>query len=297
MKEKNKKADINSQVCEDLNLLRKEHSLECDIHCHEEECNHNHEEGEHDCHNHTHSHSHKDECCGHSHSHTEKCACGHHHGHEGHGHGCACCDDTPVKIDKEQKVWQVDKKQLVLVILSAVLLVAAFCMEHFGGEKLFWGYLPVYIVAYLLVAIESFAEGFRGLKEKDFFNENTLMNVASIGAFCIGEFEEGVAVMLLYTIGEIIQGISVRKSKKSIGQLLDIRVDKSLRIESDGSEKLVDTSLLKVGDRVIVNVGEKVPVDGKIVQGQSSFDYSKLTGESVPVELKTGEEILAGTLN
>lgn len=297
MKEKKiKNVDLNSEGCEDLNL-RQEHSRECDVHCHKEERAHNHEEEEHDCHNHSHSHSREDECCGHSHSHTGECACGHHHGHGEHGHGCACCDDTPVKIDKDQKVWKVDKKQLVLVILSAVLLVAAFCMEHFGGEKLFWGYLPVYIVAYLLVAIESFAEGFRGLKEKDFFNENTLMNVASIGAFCIGEFEEGVAVMLLYTIGEIIQGISVRKSKKSIGQLLDIRVDKSLRIESDGSEKLVDTAVLAVGDRVIVNVGEKVPVDGKIVQGQSSFDYSKLTGESMPVELKTGEEILAGTLN
>lgn len=249
-----------------------------------------HEEHIHDSHEHCHDHGHHD-CCDHHHE-GEACHCGH-----DHGHGCACCDDTPIRIDKAQKVWQVDKKQLVCVILSAVLLVAAFVLEHAFGKKAFWGYLPVYIAAYLLVAVESFAEGFRGLLKKDIFNENTLMNVASIGAFCIGEFEEGVAVMLLYTIGEIIQGISVRKSKKSIGQLLDIKVEKSQKLTDDGSYALVDTSTLKIGDKVLVKAGEKVPVDGKITEGNSSFDYSKLTGESIPVELGEGQEILGGTLN
>ena len=89
MKEKKiKNVDLNSEGCEDLNL-RQEHSRECDVHCHKEECAHNHEEEEHDCHNHSHSHSREDECCGHSHSHTGECACGHHHGNEEHGHGCA----------------------------------------------------------------------------------------------------------------------------------------------------------------------------------------------------------------
>lgn len=257
------------------------------VHVHRKHSEHIHAEHEH-CHDHDHC-----DCCGHDHD-KEACHCSHDHDH---GHGCACCDDSPIRIDKAQKVWQVDKKQLVCVILSAVLLVIAFVLEHTLGEKAFWGYLPVYIVAYLLVAVESFAEGFRGLLKKDIFNENTLMNVASIGAFCIGEFEEGVAVMLLYTVGEIIQGISVRKSKKSIGQLLDIKVEKSHKLLDDGSYAVVDTSTLKIGDRVLVKAGEKVPVDGKIIDGNSSFDYSKLTGESIPVELGEGQEILGGTLN
>ena len=123
------------------------------------------------------------------------------------------------------------------------------------------------------------------------------MNVASIGAFCIGEFEEGVMVMLLYTIGEMIQGISVRKSKKSIGELLDIKVDKSNLVKEDGSCISVDTSTLKIGDRALVKVGERIPVDGIIVEGASSFDYSKLTGESIPVNKEVGEEVLGGTIN
>ncbi len=245
------------------------------------------------CNHHEHEHGHCEEHRGHNHD------CCHDHEHHGHNHehGCACCDDTPIKINKKQKIWHVDKKQLVLVIMSAVLLVIAFALEHSLGKKAFWGYLPLYIIAYILVASESIIEGFKGLLNKDIFNENTLMNVASIGAFCIGEFEEGVAVMLLYTIGEIIQGISVRKSKKSIGELLDIKVEKSLKLEDDGTSIMVDTSSLAIGDKVIVKAGEKVPVDGKIIKGKSSFDYSKLTGESIPVEIEEGQEILGGTLN
>lgn len=268
---------------------------------HEHHCHHEHSHTdcceEHSGHHHGHSHDGEHCTCGHDHDHShngEHCACGHSHSHS---HGCACCDDSPIKVDKSQKVWQVDKKELACVILSALLLVIAFVLEHTLGEKAFWGYLVVYILAYLPVAIGSMAEGFRGLLKKDIFNENTLMNVASIGAFCIGEFEEGVAVMLLYTVGEIIQGISVRKSKKSIGELLDIRVDKSQKISEDGNTVEVDTSTLKIGDKVLIKAGEKVPVDGKIIQGASSFDYSKLTGESIPVAIGEGEELLGGTLN
>lgn len=272
-------------------------NISLNLNGHDGEHAHEHNEHEHahahdHMHGHGHMHEHGEECCR-EHAHSDGCGC---HGH-GHSHGCACCDDTPVKIDKGQKIWQIDKRQLICVILSAVLLVAAFCTEHFGKDRLFWVYLPLYIVAYVLVAAESFVEGFRGLVHKDIFNENTLMNVASIGAFCIGEFEEGVAVMLLYTVGEIIQGISVRKSKKSIGELLDIKVDKCVRLNDDDSEKEVETSSLKIGDRVLVRAGEKVPVDGVILKGSSAFDYSKLTGESIPVELTEGEELLGGTVN
>lgn len=285
--EKDGKQSSSTQHCEVCTERHDGHCHDEKVHCHE----HNH--GEQGCKGHSHSHGEHEHCHGeHSHCHDEHCELGH-----SHSHSCACCDDTPIKIDKTQSVWQIDKKEVVLVVLSAILLIVAFCMEHFGGEKLFWGYLPIYIIAYLLVALDSMAEGFRGLLHKDIFNENTLMNVASIGAFCIGEFEEGVAVMLLYTVGEIIQGISVRKSKKSIGQLLDIKVDKSVKILDDGSSVQVDTSSLAIGDKVLVKAGEKVPVDGIITEGSSSFDYSKLTGESIPVELKENDELLGGTVN
>ena len=186
---------------------------------------------------------------------------------------------------------------MICIAVSAVFLIAGFIIDKLIGERLFGLYLALYIVAFLAVGWKSIIEGFEGLKEKDIFNENTLMNVASIGAFCIGEFEEGVMVMLLYTLGEMIQGISVRKSKKSIGELLDIKVDKSNLLKEDGSSVSVDTSSLKIGDRVLVKVGEKNPVDGKIVEGASSFDYSKLTGESIPVNRQVGDEVLGGTIN
>lgn len=269
----------------------------------EEEHNHEHchdEHGEHcGCsHDHNHEHCHHEHEHGHCHDHGDHCGCGHDHGDEhSHGHGCSCCDDTPIKIDKKQKVWQVDKSEVICIIISAVFLLAGFVIDKVVGEKLFGLYLALYIVAYLAVGWKSMLEGFEGLKEKDIFNENTLMNVASIGAFCIGEFEEGVMVMLLYTLGEMIQGISVRKSKKSIGELLDIKVDKSNLLAEDGSTSSVDTSSLKIGDRVLVKVGEKIPVDGRIIEGTSSFDYSKLTGESIPVNKQVGDEVLGGTIN
>ena len=269
------------------NYIEKEEHKHChDGHCHEHDHGHEH------CHDgHCHEHDHD-----HEHCHDEHCCCGHDHKHE-HGHGCACCDDSPIKIDKKQKVWQVNKIELICIAISAVFLIAGFIIDRVVGESLFGLYLAFYIVAYLAVGWKSLVEGFEGLKEKDIFNENTLMNVASIGAFCIGEFEEGVMVMLLYTLGEMIQGISVRKSKKSIGELLDIKVDKSNLLAVDGSVSQIDTALLKVGDKVLVKVGEKIPVDGKIVEGASSFDYSKLTGESIPVNREVGEEVLGGTIN
>lgn len=252
-----------------------------------------------------HDHSHGEESvCGHGlkdsgHVHGEGCSCNHDHEEHGHshGHGCACCDDTPIKIDSNQKVWQIDKRQTIGIIISILFLIAGLVVDKVVGKKLFGLYLAFYIIAFIAVAYDSMYEGFKGLIHKDIFNENTLMNVAAIGAFCIGEFEEGVMVMLLYTIGETIQGISVRKSKKSIGELLDIKVEKSNLLNPDGSTVSVDTSSLKVGDKVVVKVGEKVPVDGRIVDGASSFDYSKLTGESIPAGKGVGDEVLGGTIN
>ena len=252
-------------------------------------CEHT-QHGNHGCDSHSHEHSH-------AHSHGEGCSCGHGHAHEGHGHLCACCDDTPISIDKKQKVWQIDIRDLVCILVSAAFLIAALIVDKIVGEKLFWLYFALYLIAYAAVAWKSMAEGFEGLLHKDVFNENTLMNVASIGAFCIGEFEEGVLVMLLYTIGEAVQGISVRKSKKSIGELLDIKSEHSNLLHEDGSSLVVETSSLKIGDKVLVKVGEKVPVDGTLVEGESTFDYSKLTGESLPVSKMLGEEVFGGTIN
>jgi Cd2+/Zn2+-exporting ATPase len=158
-------------------------------------------------------------------------------------------------------------------------------------SRLLW-----YIVAYLPVALPSFKNAGTALAQKDFFNEFTLMIVATLGAFLIGEYPEAVAVMLFYTIGEMFQNSAVQKARKNIKSLLDVRPD-SASVIRNGSISVVNPESVAIGEFVQVKAGEKIPLDGKMLTAKGSFNTSALTGESVPRTIREGEPVLAGMVN
>lgn len=154
----------------------------------------------------------------------------------------------------------------------------------------------MFIISYLVVGFEILKKAVRNIFRGKVFDENFLMAVATIGAFAIGEFPEAVAVMLFYQVGELFQSYAVDKSRKSIASLMDIRPDYA-NIEKDGKIEKVDPDEVKIGDIIIVKTGEKIPLDGVVVEGRSSLDTMALTGESVPRVVKTEDEVLSGCIN
>lgn len=182
------------------------------------------------------------------------------------------------------------KKRLCRVIVSAALLLAAVLIPQNTVKILFFA------ASYLLVGWDVIYKSFRGIAHGQIFDENFLMMLATVGAFAIGEYAEGVFVMLFYQIGELFQDMAVAKSRQSISQLMDIRPD-YVNIRQNGELVQVDPDELSVGDVFYVKPGEKVPLDGRIVEGVSSLDMMALTGESVPQEAEVGMEILSGSVN
>lgn len=154
----------------------------------------------------------------------------------------------------------------------------------------------IYIVAYLVVGLDIIKKAIRNITRGKVFDENFLMSVATIGAFGIGEFPEAVAVMLFYQIGELFQSYAVDKSRKSIASLMDIRPDFA-NLEKAGKLEKVSPEEVKIGDTIVVKPGEKVPLDGILVEGNSTLDTKALTGESLPREIEKGDEVLSGTIN
>ena len=154
----------------------------------------------------------------------------------------------------------------------------------------------IYIVAYLVVGLDIIKKAIRNITRGKVFDENFLMSVATIGAFGIGEFPEAVAVMLFYQIGELFQSYAVDKSRKSIASLMDIRPDFA-NLEKAGKLEKVSPEEVKIGDTIVVKPGEKVPLDGILIEGNSTLDTKALTGESLPREIEKGDEILSGTIN
>ena len=154
----------------------------------------------------------------------------------------------------------------------------------------------IYIVAYLVVGLDIIKKAIRNITRGKVFDENFLMSVATIGAFGIGEFPEAVAVMLFYQIGELFQSYAVDKSRKSIASLMDIRPDFA-NLEKAGKLEKVSPEEVKIGDNIVVKPGEKVPLDGILIEGNSTLDTKALTGESLPREIEKGDEILSGTIN
>ena len=183
------------------------------------------------------------------------------------------------------------KKSLTRIIIAAVLMIILKFLPVEG-----WLKFVLYMVPYLVVGYDILRKAFKGILNKQVFDENFLMAVATIGAIALGNYKEGVSVMLFYQIGELFQSYAVGKSRRNISDLMDIRPDYA-NIEKDGDLEQVDPDEVEVGTIIVVQPGEKVPIDGVIEEGSSTLNTSALTGESVPREAAAGDEVISGCIN
>lgn len=245
-------------------------------------CNHEHEF------EHEHEHEHESEhCCAHEHHHEH--THDHSHSHE-HSHSCGCCGHDHGHSHEHGGEEEQGVMTYVRMGLSAVgLLASIFWLE--GTWQ-----LVVCIVAYLLAGFSVLREAVENISRGEIFDENFLMTVASIGAFCIGKYPEAVAVMLLYEIGEWLQDKAVGSSCASIKALVNVRPDHANLIKGD-EVVTVKADTVSVNDIILVRPGERVPLDGEVIEGSSSADTSALTGESMPQEWTVGSAALAGCVN
>ena len=184
------------------------------------------------------------------------------------------------------------KKRGIKIIISLILFLISMIIK-FQNE---WVNNIIYIIAYIIVGFDIVKKALRNITRGKVFDENFLMTVATIGAFGIGEFPEAVAVMLFYQIGELFQSYAVDKSRKSISNLMNIRPDFA-NVERDGKTEKVDPDEVKIGEIIVVKPGEKVPLDGCVIEGKTSLDTKALTGETLPREVEKGDEILSGCIN
>ncbi len=188
------------------------------------------------------------------------------------------------------------KKTLIRVIIAFVLVAALMVTFHIY-ECSKWIQLPLYLAPYFVVGYDVLLKAAKNIRNGQVFDEQFLMAIATIGAIATGEFSEGVAVMLFYQIGELFQSIAVGKSRKNIAELMDIRPDTANLENEDGSITEEDPDDIEIGSVIVVNPGEKVPIDGVVIEGTSSLDTSALTGESVPRTVHEGEEIISGCVS
>ena len=183
------------------------------------------------------------------------------------------------------------KKMLTRIIIAAVLIVA-FSLLPVEGYLRF----GLFMIPYLVIGYDILQKAFKGILNKQVFDENFLMAVATVGAILLGDYSEGVAVMLFYQIGELFQSYAVGKSRRNISELMDIRPDYA-NIEKDGTLEQIDPDEVEIGTIIVVQPGEKVPIDGVITEGTSTLNTSALTGESLPRDAKAGDEVISGCIN
>lgn len=226
----------------------------------------------------------KCKCCnthehGHSHGHHHE----HEHHHQEHGEGGL-------------------RGKLLLIAATVFLLIAAVIVEH-NTSLATWQLLLVYLVPYLLIGHDTLGEALEGIAKGDMFNEDFLMSVATIGALCIGflpgaetQFPEAVFVMLFFQVGELFEGYAEGRSRESISHLMDIRPDVA-NVERDGTVESVKPEEVSVGETIVVRPGEKIPLDGIIVEGATSLNTIALTGESCPREVEEKDEVVSGCIN
>ena len=184
------------------------------------------------------------------------------------------------------------KKRTIKIIIAFILFLIALCIP-FPKE---WMKKGIYIVSYCIVGLDIVWKAVRNITRGKVFDENFLMTIATIGAFAIGEFPEAVAVMLFYQIGELFQSYAVDKSRKSIASLMNIRPDFA-NVKRDNQIIKVNPEEVKIGETIVIKPGEKIPLDGIVVDGNSLIDTSALTGESIPKEVDSGDEVLSGCIN
>ena len=225
----------------------------------------------------------KSTCCGGScSSHTES-----HHGQAGHSH-----EHSHKTLDNESssKVFSFIKENAWL-LLGVIIFLAIHTFKPVGILE-----VVLYGVSYLLIGGKVLLTAFRNITRGEIFDENFLMMVATVGAFAIGEYPEAIAVMLFYEIGELFQSYAVNRSRKSISSLLDIRADHANLVTESGTKEVAPEAV-SIGDLIVIKPGERVPLDGEIIEGECYLDTSALTGESIPRLISVGEEILAGCIN
>lgn len=183
------------------------------------------------------------------------------------------------------------KKMLIRIIIAAVLIVVFSLLPAEGYLR-----FVLFMIPYLVIGYDILKKAFKGILNKQVFDENFLMAVATVGAILLGDYSEGVAVMLFYQIGELFQSYAVGKSRRNISELMDIRPDYA-NIEKDGTLEQVDPDEVEIGTIIVVQPGEKVPIDGVIIEGISTLNTSALTGESLPRDAKAGDEVISGCIN
>lgn len=207
--------------------------------------------------------------------------------------GCSCGEISEISLSSDSS-W----KTFLPIIVTLTLFIVGILLDFIfkpafftENSRLIW-----YVLAYLPVALPAFKQAWGAIKQKDFFNEFTLMIVATLGAFFIGEYPEAVAVMLFYTVGEMFQNSAVLKARKNIKSLLDVRPD-SATVIRNGATSVVPPKSVSIDEIIQVKAGEKAPLDGTLLSSKGSFNTSAITGESVPRTIRMGEQVLAGMVN
>lgn len=227
------------------------------------------------------------------HCHDKQCSCENHHKEHRHhhGHGCDCCEDG-IEIDRRKTIAGV-----AVFIAAFIIFHIPGLFESFGEQTRDTIELIVFLLIYLVTARDIVVTAIKNLFKGKALDEQFLMSIASLGAFFVGEYPEGCAVMLFYMVGELFQDYAVDKSRKSITELMDIRPDYANLLRKDGSMEKVNPDKVKVGDVIVVKPGEKIPLDGTIIEGQGSLDTSSLTGESLPREVMSGQSVISGSIS
>ena len=183
------------------------------------------------------------------------------------------------------------KKMLIRIVIAAVLVVAFSLIPMKGYVK-----FVLFMIPYLVIGYDILKKAGKGILNRQMFDENFLMAVATIGAILLGDYKEGVAVMLFYQIGELFQSYAVGKSRRNISELMDIRPDYANVERENGQLEAVDPDEVEVGTIIVVKPGEKIPIDGEVVEGSSTLNTSALTGESLPREVESGDEVISGCI-
>ena len=186
------------------------------------------------------------------------------------------------------------QKNLLIRVISAGVMMAVLLLLPLDDKPILR--FALFMIPYLTVGYDILRKAFKGIMNRQVFDENFLMGVATIGAMALGEYTEGVAVMWFYQIGELFQSYAVGKSRQNISDLMDIRPDYA-NIEEDGQIQKVDPDDVEVGSTIVVNPGEKVPIDGVIIEGHTTLNTAALTGESIPADVQVGDEVISGCVN
>ena len=278
------------------------HHHEHHEHDHDCGCGHHHEEHAHDhecgCGHHHEDHEHEHECgCGHHHEHHEhehECGCGHHHEHHDHDHECGCGHhhehhDHEEHHHEEHGHEHGNHEPKILLLGAALLLIGL-------GSSRTWATLAVCLLGYILLGKDVVKTALRNLTKGHVFDENFLMSIATIGAFCIGEYPEAVGVMLFYRVGEYFEHRAVERSRKQIMEAVDLRPEVVQLVNGDEVME-IPAEEAEPGDLLLVRPGDRIPLDGIVVKGESRIDTAPITGEPVPVRVAEGDSVISGCVN